>query len=342
MREREKVSYPMLSVLQYAFAILVIMLHCQRLFVADEMHFIQKSIFSRMAVPFFLMSSAYMIRLKSVANPHYLRAFFSNLWSQYLFWSVLYVPYAVWYFGQLNLPLYYLPFGLIAAVLYLGMCYQLWYIPATMLGVFGVEKVQHRIGFKATVVVALILYLLGSVETYSAYLEGSIIADWYHAYKSILFTSRNGIFYVPIFICLGYLVYDLRETALFRQWAGAKVVFAFLLFAVEGVVVYYRQGLDKNFFFALLPFTTFLLNWSLRTNWLAGSRLGKLPLKQYSVLYFFIHPMFVEIFSLPWFAGKMSAAWFGWFKLVATLACTHGASVLFLKLEKRARFLQKK
>jgi len=62
MRRREvvglgqPVNYALLSLFQYIASVLVIMVHCQRLFEHEALHFVQKSMFGRMAVPFFLIS----------------------------------------------------------------------------------------------------------------------------------------------------------------------------------------------------------------------------------------------------------------------------------------------
>ena len=50
----QPVNYALLSLFQYIASVLVIMVHCQRLFEHEALHFVQKSMFGRMAVPFFL------------------------------------------------------------------------------------------------------------------------------------------------------------------------------------------------------------------------------------------------------------------------------------------------
>ena len=54
-----------------------------------------------------------------------------------------------------------------------------------------------------------------------------------------------------------------------------------------------RQGLDKNFFFALIPFTLFLFNWLLKTQWKREKNWRHL--KDLSIHYFFLHPIFIEL-----------------------------------------------
>ena len=60
--QEQSVNYAMLSLFQYVASILVILVHCQRLFPNEILHFTQKSMFGRMAVPFFLISSAFMLK----------------------------------------------------------------------------------------------------------------------------------------------------------------------------------------------------------------------------------------------------------------------------------------
>ena len=42
--------------------------------------------------------------------------------------------------------LYTSPAGILIALVYLGMCYQLWYIPAFLLGLFLVNQLVKRLG----------------------------------------------------------------------------------------------------------------------------------------------------------------------------------------------------
>ena len=78
----QPVNYALLSLFQYIAAILVILVHCQRLFEHEALHFIQKSMFGRMAVPFFLISSAYFFRLRWKREPQAVKLtlYIKGLW----------------------------------------------------------------------------------------------------------------------------------------------------------------------------------------------------------------------------------------------------------------------
>ena len=82
----QTVNYALLSLFQYIASILVILVHCQRLFEHEALHFVQKSMFGRMAVPFFLISSAYFFRVRWKQEPQdvkltlYIKGIFKGLW----------------------------------------------------------------------------------------------------------------------------------------------------------------------------------------------------------------------------------------------------------------------
>ena len=291
----QPVNYALLSLFQYIASILVILVHCQRLFEHEALHFIQKSMFGRMAVPFFLISSAYFFRLrwKREQGSTKLTLYIKGILKVYGFWSLVYLPYALTYFQSLHLPLYLAPLAILAALFYIGMSYQLWYIPAFLLGLLLVHFLYRKLGSKKTFALLLILYALGAIETYHAYLAPSLLTDWYDAYAKLFFTSRNGLFYTPIFIYLGYFLADYRHIELLHKKCRILLLLSSLLLVAEGVLIYFRQGLDKNFFFALIPFSFFLFNWLLKTRWKQEKNWRHL--KDLSIFYFFLHPIFIDL-----------------------------------------------
>ena len=292
IKEHEQtINYAMLSLFQYLASIMVILLHCQRLFGNEAMHFIQKSLFGRMAVPFFLISSAFLLKA-SLAKKKDIGQYVRRILKQYLFWSVLYLPYALTYFWSLPVKKYYAPLAMVAGFLYVGLCYQLWYIPAYLLGLWIVHFLYKKLDIKWTVIILSLLYLIGAVETYYAYFTNSWLTHLYDGYARFFFSTRNGLFYAPIFILMGYVLYDYWQSDLFKKYPIRKLLLATILLGVDGWIVFINQGVDKNFFLALLPFSIFLVNAVLRTE--VGKKWNLYHLKKLSVLYFFLHPIFIE------------------------------------------------
>ena len=59
-----------------------------------------------------------------------------------------------------------------------------------------------------TGVTTFLLYCWGLIETYSAYLDTTSLIKGYQLYSNLFFTARNGLFYTPVFIYMGYYLYD--------------------------------------------------------------------------------------------------------------------------------------
>ena len=71
------------------------------------------------------------------------------------------------------------------------MCYQLWYIPAFLLGLFLVNQLVKRLGMVWTGVITFLLYCWGLIETYSAYLDTTSLLKGYQLYSNLFFYSAK-------------------------------------------------------------------------------------------------------------------------------------------------------
>ena len=280
-----------ISFFQYLFAIAVILVHSGRLTSYEPLHFGLKSMLGRLAVPFFIVCASFFLK-QSLGNSQKMKAYLVKIVKTYLFWSFVYLPYAWLFFSSLRLPVYLFPAGVLIALIYLGMCYQLWYIPAFLLGLFLVNQLVKRLGMVWTGFLALLLYCWGLIETYSAYLDTTSLLKGYQLYSNLFFTARNGLFYTPIFIYMGYYLYDHFHAQTFSIHRWQKLAFAFGLLCLEGIIIFQHEGIDKNFFF-LLPFVTvYLVNACLRSSFLKSYDLQYL--KQMSIALYFSHPIFIE------------------------------------------------
>lgn len=280
-----------ISFFQYLFAIAVILVHSGRLTSYEPLHFGLKSMLGRLAVPFFIVCASFFLK-HSLGNSKKMKAYLVKIVKNYLFWSFVYLPYAWLFFSSLHLPVYLFPAGILIALVYLGMCYQLWYIPAFLLGLFLVNQLVKRLGMVWTGLITFLLYCWGLIETYSAYLDTTSLLKGYQLYSNLFFTARNGLFYTPIFIYMGYYLYDHFHAQTFRIHRWQKLALSFGLLCLEGIIIFQHQGIDKNFFF-LLPFVTvYFVNACLRSSFLKSYDLQYL--KQLSIALYFSHPIFIE------------------------------------------------
>ena len=280
-----------ISFFQYLFAIAVILVHSGRLTSYEPLHFGLKSMLGRLAVPFFIVCASFFLK-QSLGNSQKMKAYLAKIVKTYLFWSFMYLPYAWLFFSSLHLPIYLFPAGVLIALIYLGMCYQLWYIPAFLLGFVLVNQLVKRLGMVWTGLITFLLYCWGLIETYSAYLDTTSLLKGYQLYSNLFFTARNGLFYTPIFIYMGYYLYDHFHAQVFSIHRWQKLALAFGLLCLEGLIIFQHEGIDKNFFF-LLPFVTvYFVNACLRSSFLKSYDLQYL--KQMSIALYFSHPIFIE------------------------------------------------
>ena len=280
-----------ISFFQYLFAIAVILVHSGRLTSYEPLHFGLKSMLGRLAVPFFIVCASFFLK-HSLGNSQKMKAYLVKIVKTYLFWSFVYLPYAWLFFSSLHLPVYLFPAGVLIALIYLGMCYQLWYIPAFLLGLFLVNQLVKRLGMVWTGVITLLLYCWGLIETYSAYLDTTSLLKGYQLYSNLFFTARNGLFYTPIFIYMGYYLYDQFHAQTFKVHRWQKLSLAFGLFCIEGTIIFQHEGIDKNFFLLLPIVTVYFVNACLRSSFLKSYDLQYL--KQMSIALYFSHPIFIE------------------------------------------------
>lgn len=208
-----------------------------------------------------------------------------------------------------------------------------------LLGLWIVHYLYKKVGPKWAIVVSLVLYLLGSIETYYTYFANTWPTHLYDVYSRIFFSTRNGLFYAPIFILFGYLLYDYWNSNFFKKHTGKKFLLASILLALDGWLVFVNQGIDKNFFLALLPFSLFLVNGVLRTR--IGKKRNLYHLKELSVLYFFLHPIFIESSFYLLRETNISNWHKGQIVFVLTIVLTHLTSEIILKIRKTA-FTKKK
>ena len=280
-----------ISFFQYLFAIAVILVHSGRLTSYEPLHFALKSMLGRLAVPFFIVCASFFLK-QSLGNSKKMKTYLAKIVKTYLFWSFVYLPYAWLFFSSLHLPIYLFPAGVLIALIYLGMCYQLWYIPAFLLGLFLVNQLVKHLGMVWTGLITFLLYCWGLIETYSAYLDTTSLLKGYQLYSNLFFTARNGLFYTPIFIYMGYYLYDHFHAQVFSIHRWQKLALAFGLLCLEGIIIFQHEGIDKNFFLLLPIVTVYFVNACLRSSFLKSYDLQYL--KQMSIALYFSHPIFIE------------------------------------------------
>ncbi|MUO31981.1 acyltransferase family protein [Enterococcus gallinarum] len=281
-----KRKFSLLDCAQCFAALLVVLVHCGRLAENDLVHFLLKSLLCRWAVPFFLVLNGYFFRKKQ----YLLKEWILRQLKIYILWSIIYLPYGMMYLQQLALPVYFYPVAFGFAFFMIGICYHLWYFPALISGMWLVHKTR-KWGYPIQFGLASFLYVIGSSETYSSYLEGPLLT-FYDIYKSLFLTTRNGLFYSFIFLLCGTFLADYQKHSIFQNHLRKKIALLLLFLLIEGGIFYINQGDDKNFLLMMVPVALFMTAFLVKNSKIQSSQSSLL--RQGSRAFFFIHPFVLE------------------------------------------------
>lgn len=322
-----------IDLIKYIAAILVICFHCERVIQDPALHFLFKNVLCRIAVPYFLISTSYFVRKGQMRSATYTMDYVKSLLKSYLCWSLLYLPVGLMWIQQnysLDPRLY--PVALLAGLFYTGTYYHLWYIPAVIFGILFVQWLLKRMSYRVLFMLATLMYGFGTLETYYGYIEQGPLKVVFDRYMGLFTTTRNGLFFALIFVAIGFFLWDQQEKVLrVRQYLGPILVLTSILLVGEGIVVYSNVGLDKNFLWMLIPFTSCLFLWSLCLN--VTYQLDVRYLRELGKYYFFIHPL-----CILWTANLVHSYDFfrnTWLQLVVTLVVTHLLSSLLITVRQQ-------
>lgn len=259
-----------------------------------EADFIFTRIIARVAVPFFLMVTGYFMLpgylSGSLKDTRPLRGYGKKVLLLYAAAILLYLPVNV-YAGQFQ------DAGvgdILRMVVFDGTFYHLWYLPASVLGVGIIYFLSRLMGLPAPAVggVTLLLYLAGLFgDSYYGWIENiDFIRERYEGMFRVFSYTRNGIFYVPVFLFLGAWIADGREGRK-RTADFAGLVLSLALMTAEGLMLH-RMGAQRHdsMYIALLPCMFFLFRVVLSMKIEPAARL-----RAVSTWIYLIHPMVIII-----------------------------------------------
>lgn len=283
----EKHFYPALDRFKLLAAILVIAIHTSPLTsISPEADFILTRVVARTAVPFFFMVTGYFILPKAVTDRGRALAYLKRIGLIYVFALILYLPVG-FYAGHFK------DAGIVSVLKMIfldGTFYHLWYLPALLLG-FGIVVLLLRcLPVPAVGVVCSFLYIIGLFgdSYYGLIPEASVIYTFYEGLFHVFEYTRNGLFYAPMFLLLGYLIREHRPS--FALSMGALGVFSGLLLG-EGILLKLMdvQRHDSMYLF-LLPVMYFFFSALLEND--EGEPRILFP-KALPLLIYILHPLFL-------------------------------------------------
>lgn len=241
-------------------ALLVIAIHTGPLQTySEQADFLLTGIAARLAVPFFFLASGCFFFRKAIAgngsgwkDVHRYAAKTGKLYAVAI---ILYIPLN-WYSGYFASPDFSLG-PLAKDLVFDGTLYHLWYLPASILGMYIAYACFRYGSMNAALPVTGCLYAIGLLgDSYYGIAAGHAwLASLYDSLFALFDYTRNGIFFAPLYMALGALAAKRAESRPPSLKASAAWLFLSLaLLFAEGMTLH---GLEwprhDSMYVALVP-----------------------------------------------------------------------------------------
>ncbi|WP_027624025.1 serine racemase VanT catalytic subunit [Clostridium lundense] len=274
-------------------ALLIVAIHTSPLSSINKtLDFIIVRIFARIAVPFFLMTTGYFLLPRYMAKKNgdwsAVHRFIKKTCTLYGIAILLYLPvnfYAGHFTGKNFFSI------VIKDLLFDGTFYHLWYLPASIIGILIICLLCRKYSLKTVLIISSILYIIALFGDSYYGIVSQI--SWIQSIYDFLFTfssyTRNGIFYAPIFLFMGYII--AKSGCCQKKFATISFLITIFLMTIEGLVLH-NMGLQRHdsMYIFLLPCMFFLFQILLNQN---GRSLP--VLRTISACIYIIHPLFIIV-----------------------------------------------
>ncbi len=270
-------------------AILIIAIHIAPLSSINEnIDFLFTHVICRIGVPFFLMVTGFFVLPKALENRKALVQYTIKIIKIYILCIIIYLPVNIYAKQLIGIGV----LGILKKIFIVGTFYHLWYFPALILGIWITYFITKYFGKKKSIIIVFVLYTIGLFgDSYYGIIENiTFIENIYQGIFDIFDYTRNGIFYVPMFLYLGYVAKD-RKWQMSRKNNIFLILLFFILMIAEGIILrYFDLQRHDSMYIMLIPTMIFIFNFIIQNNQQNSKRLRNIATTIYV-----IHPMFIII-----------------------------------------------
>lgn len=270
-------------------SILIVAIHTYPLSTINEnLDFVFTHIFCRIGVPIFLMITGYFILPKAIQDKKSLMKYTKKIAKIYLLCMILYLPVNI-YAGKLKGINF---IGILKSIFIDGTFYHLWYFPALILGIWITYFIIKHIKNKNGLILVSILYVIGLFgDSYFGIAEKwTVTKTFYDAIFNIFDYTRNGLFYVPIFLYLGFIMKNIN-------WKISKrdniifILVSLVLMILEGMILHhFNLQRHDSMYFMLIPTMIGIFNFISQ-----NKNENNKQLRNIATTIYIIHPMFIIV-----------------------------------------------
>lgn len=286
-------SYSGIDYFRFIAALLIVAIHTSPLSSFSETgNFIFTRIVSRVAVPFFFMTSGFFLISRYTCNAEKLGAFIKKTTLIYGVAILLYIPINVYngYFKMDNLLS-----NIIKDIVFDGTLYHLWYLPAAIVGAVIAWYLVKQWAYRKAFAVTLVLYIVGLFgDSYYGIAENiPSLNSFYHLIFQVSDYTRNGIFFAPIFFVLGGYISDNKDKLSFKKSIIGFTTCFSLMFAEALTLHRFELQRHDSMYVFLLPSICFLFYFLMHFK---GK--NRAQLRTISLIIYIIHPFVIVLIRL--------------------------------------------
>ncbi len=302
----EKISFGQIDLFKFIASLLVITIHTDPLSTYSESgNFILTRIIARLAVPFFFISAGYLLSIQLIKNKKYnnkiIFRYIKKILNIYIISILIYIPLNIYngYFSK-NISVE----EVLKDLLFNGTLYHLWYLPALIIGIIIVYLLVNNFSFKISFIVTLALYIIGIFgDSYFGIIENINSIDIFYRHLFEVFDyTRNGIFFAPIFIILGFKLsklYNLDKKDMSCNNDLKLFILFFTIFAIEATLLKINNiPKHDSMTIFLVPSVYFMFKLCLNFK-----NKNMKNLRNLSLYIYIIHPMMIVVVRL---IGKLT------------------------------------
>ncbi len=284
-----KNGYTGIDVFRIIAAVLVIANHTSPLldFTATG-NFVLTSIFARLAVPFFFMTSGFFLIRDVERGNGKLISFVKKSVLIYGAAILICLPLQI-YKGDFSVrPL--LP-SILKNIFFNGTLYHLWYLPASIIGAVIAWYLVRKFGMKLAFALTVPLYLFGLLGNsyYGITRNVPFLKSLFDEIFIVMDTTQNGIFFAPLFIVLGAMLYSTKDKIIGRIPSIIGFIITLTAMTAEGLILNSKSFQLHDSMYLLLPAVMFFLFSFLMS--FRGKRLR--GVRDISLIVYLIHPVII-------------------------------------------------
>lgn len=269
-----KQNYKFVDLTKFLFALLIVASHYVNEWCSNVNKYFDLFVsFYIVVVPFFFVCSGYLLFNKygeykkdDLKYKQGIIEYCKKIFVMYIKWSVIYVLFNI---------LTWMKFGVSTGdvlnylhSLFVYSSYKtIWFLPALVVGVAIVYIIDRFFDSKTVILVALLLYVIGSMGVTYRFVPDSIkfIGNIYNLYDKVFITTRNGLFNGFPFVAIGYYIAKNKNKiceSFFNKNLFLSLIFT-VLFVAEAFLLKYRFDADNaNTLLLLLPFSYYFFMWT--------------------------------------------------------------------------------